>query len=814
MKKKFTLFVCIFLYSLLQAQQYEVDTNYGTQGMALHQLKGDKQFATDYVQLHNGKILISGTTGVIRINEDYTQDFSFGKKGRIRVPLDRIFERADHKIIGIKKSINSNLLTVHCFLADGSYDRSFGNQGTLEVDLEDNDSIDFSNNSLGMAIQGDQLLLALYSGKVIRLTSNGNLDTTFGNQGVINIPLPKKVEEIVSSNDDIRLVVDIIVGPDGRLIFATNVFPKQGLSENHIAYILKYSSEGILETTFGENEDGCYIIKYLNGSITYPLTARLHKIQMSHNGTILALTEVQSNDSNYEPSMIFSKISYDGKNKLNENVLHSGFTNPSYPPTIGSSTLVYKNILELSENNYVVTAYCNSSQAPKKFYYDQGALALLKPDGTFDANFGNNGAFYITDSKTGFASNAIGTLELKDGSLLTIGSYLLYSFSGEENYGITLYKFDQRGNPILTFGKGGKMIYSIPSEKQSIFTMGVQPDNKLLLGSSTIWRLLENGSFDSEFNPIKNEYSVSGTGGADYYFNGFLKINSMDGSIKTVGTYINSYTNNGLLLNSTPSMDRGSNHSDVLAIQPDGKYIFMRNKYSSNGVGAPAEQNIYRNNPDGTLDNTFTFDKEFSIYSSDANQIQSIALQGDQLLVGGNFILVGPPNPMQTQKSIRRFNSDGSYDYTFTPLKARPIKVQSDKKIILKDGTYLERYLPDGDPDLSYGTNGKVDLNSILEISTFTYQILPDDKVLIHAKTTQGENQLLQLTPEGKLDINFANQGIYIIDPSLDAQIVQVQSDDKILIGGTKTLDGEEYMAVLRLKKQENQQQTKKNQSI
>ncbi|TWP23337.1 hypothetical protein ETU10_08310, partial [Apibacter muscae] len=813
MKKKFTLFVCIFLFSFFQAQQYEVDTNYGNQGMALHQLKGDKQFATDYVQLHNGKILISGTTGVIRINEDYTQDFSFGKNGRIRIPLDRIFERADHKIIGIKKSTNPNLLTIHCFLADGSYDTSFGNQGILSVSNDYNFSKEIDANYIGASMQGNQLILALNGGKFVRITSEGEIDQSFGNNGAINIPLPQEVKRPSDNVVVYRTIEDILVLPDGKIIIGATVSGYDNLNQA-ASYLIKYTSEGILDTNFGEGSQGISVIKYVRVTPGSNINAHLQKIKICKDGSILGLNEFD--DGLTFPSMIFTKTSSDGKLKYIDTIFNpnaNGSTGSLTEPEIGSVYMNYNRVLELSGGGFLISASSLGGiklNFPNQVMY-KGALSLLKSDGTVDTDFGNQGKINLTNfQETLSESNVIGTIQLKDGNILAIGGY-----NGEETYGLTLYKFDQRGNPILTFGKGGKMIYPIPSEKQSIFTMGVQPDNKLLLGSSTIWRLLENGSFDSGFNPIKNEYSPLSLGQNIFYSNGFLKINSMDGSIKTVGTYINSYTNNGLLLNSTPSMDRGSNHSDVLAIQADGKYIFIRKKYFPSAVGLlVAEQNIYRNNPDGTLDNTFTFDKDFLINAQDENQIQSIALQGDQLLVEGKFFSDGSLNSMLIPDYIRRFNSNGSIDQTFTPFKGGPIKVQSDHKILSKSMTQLERYLPDGDPDLSYGTHGKVDLNSILEISTFTYQILSDDKVLIHAKTTQGENQLLQLTPEGKLDINFANQGIYIIDPSLDAQIVQVQPDGKILIGGTKTQDGEEYMAVLRLKKQENQQQTKKNQSI
>jgi uncharacterized delta-60 repeat protein len=117
-----------------------------------------------------------------------------------------------------------------------------------------------------------------------------------------------------------------------------------------------------------------------------------------------------------------------------------------------------------------------------------------------------------------------------------------------------------------TFGSGG--IVNLPTTTDlSARSVAVQPDGKVLIAGDSTMRNGSNVGSVQRLNP---------NGTLDTTFNG-------TGSV-TIG---------------------GSNHSEAVALQPDGKILIGGSALVKQGKTSGAESMVARLNPDGTLDTTF-----------------------------------------------------------------------------------------------------------------------------------------------------------------------------------------------------------------
>ncbi len=128
--------------------------------------------------------------------------------------------------------------------------------------------------------------------------------------------------------------------------------------------------------------------------------------------------------------------------------------------------------------------------------------------------------------------------------------------------------------------------------------------------------------------------------------------------------------------------------------------------------------------------------------------------------------------------------TSGSLDPSFhrTPLTGfhSSAVVLPDGKVVRRGESTLERLNPDGSVDPTFGQNGSV---SIPAESFFFDRVVrqPDGKLLVHfASTTL--NSLRRYLPDGQPDASFGQGGA--INPGFGVRFVAVQPDGRILIGG------------------------------
>lgn len=276
-----------------------------------------------------------------------------------------------------------------------------------------------------------------------------------------------------------------------------------------------------------------------------------------------------------------------------------------------------------------------------------------------------------------------------------------------------------------------------PNADNSVRTIAVQPDGKILLGGlfhnlgavarSHIGRVNADGSLDTTFNP-----------GAE-------------------------------------------SDVQILAVQPDGG-IVVAGDFAT--LGGSACVRIGRLNSDGALDAGFDAGAGADAY------VRTMALQADgQVLVGGDFQNLGG----QPRQYIGRLSTNGTLDASFNPGAdghIRAIAVQADGKILVGGeftnaaGTawnHLARLNTDGSPDTTFNTAGGAD-GAVLAIA-----MQADGKILVGGEFTNfagiAHSRIARLNADGGLDTTFNPvEGANNI-----VRTIAFQPDGKILVGGDFT---------------------------
>ncbi|MEO8587770.1 MAG: T9SS type A sorting domain-containing protein [Flavobacteriales bacterium] len=304
------------------------------------------------------------------------------------------------------------------------------------------------------------------------------------------------------------------------------------------------------------------------------------------------------------------------------------------------------------------------------------AVARYNTDGTLDNTFSGDGWLFTPVNSADAEAFAVAIQA--DQKILVGGT----AFTDLFYYGFGLVRYNTDGTLDASFGTNGKVTTLVgggPSQSRAI---AVQADGKILMtgwsyaggpDSVGVVRYNANGTVDAGFG-VGGVVSVGGTGNMDAY---------------------------------------------AIAVQPDGKIVVA----GDSGFVSAARTFVLRLNADGTPDASFgNGGLTTASMGTGASEGFSLALQSD-----GKIITCGRSNSTGNYDLILfRFNADGTLDNTFdgdgkvsTALTAgndagRAVAVQPDGKILAAGsrdelGTFgiaLVRYLANGTPDNTFGTNG------------------------------------------------------------------------------------------------------------
>ncbi|HEX5444862.1 MAG TPA: hypothetical protein VFW87_13580, partial [Pirellulales bacterium] len=790
----------------------------------------------------DGKILIAGDDAgnlqqnvLVRLDADGTVDGSFGNNGS--VVLNGISSDfallPGGKIVSVQGDTGSYQLTR--FNANGSLDTSFGQGGTVtaaaSTALPPTDiALDTSGRIL---VSGyvNQTNPAVNYVAVTRFNADGSLDTTFGSGG--------------SQRTTLRGVVDdlncLALQPDGKILAG-------GLSVHPVTQVgwdlvlMRYNSDGTLDTTFGANG----IVIDAMGS----LDSAINRMFVEPNGTIVAagrlgedaaLYRFHSNGSlddsfgsgGVAAAMGFQHDGYGAVEQADGKYLLAGTagspTQFAVERFTGETPVTTSGIADISvpagttSQSVVLTgAFTGGSVPANQLTYslvDDTNPALFtsvgigSPVGTLTLNF--------TPQQTG---NALLTLRASDPD----GAFTDTTFQVTVAAPSTDDGFGTAGIATATFSGGDARDYAV----------AVQDDGKVVeagtftQGSTTklaVARFNADGSLDASFGtggevltPVSNAshepISVFGTSllvqpdgkivvgaSADGFQDFLLARYNANGQLDST------FGAGGIALNAL-------GNERQITLQPDGKIV---------AVGGDANGFVVaRYNADGSLDSTFGTGgvKAFIISSSDSALALAVALQGDGKIVAAGLTNDGAKRNI----AVARLDTDGTLDSTFgsqgivdTALRAGSdaaftVAVAPGGKIVVAGSSQsspdvfdaaLVRYSPDGTLDSTFGDAG-VDILAPSPTGSSIIQVAaqPDGKIVASGTLTApaSTNQLpfvSRLNIDGSLDTSFDGTGVASVsigDGPQYAAALAIEPDGDYLQAAVATSKGQTEFAAVR----------------
>jgi uncharacterized delta-60 repeat protein len=401
------------------------------------------------------------------------------------------------------------LLTTYCllptfsFAQPGSLDLSFGTGGVVTTDFGG-----FDDGGYSVAIQTDgKLVVAGWSDNgpinnsdfaLVRYTTNGALDLTFGTGGRVATP--------IGSGDSRGY--EVAIQTDGKLVVAAVSFS----GGNPVFALVRYTTNGALDLTFGTG-----------GIVTTPIGSD------GESGLSVAIQTdgklVVAGWSNNGTNLDFALVRYTTNGALDNTFGTGGIVTTDF----GSSDDRGSSVAIQTDGKLVVAGISGIGNNPNV------ALARYTTNGSLDLTFGTGGI--VTTDFGGYDDGGRSVAIQTDGKLVVAG----WSDIGS-NYDFALVRYTTNGALDLTFGTGGIVTTPVGSGGAEAFSVVLQTDGKLVVAGFSF-----NGSTNSDFALVR--YTTNGT--LDLTFGTGGKVTTDIGSTGDVGQSVAIQTDGKLVVAGT-----------------------------------------------------------------------------------------------------------------------------------------------------------------------------------------------------------------------------------------------------------------------
>jgi uncharacterized delta-60 repeat protein len=281
-----------------------VDQTFGNNGHVVTTFSDHTAGAADVVLQADGKIIAVGVSGagpyselndfaLARYNSDGSLDQTFGNGGKVKTHFPGVFNTGSTATSAVLQpdgrlvvgGFYKNERTPHQFAltrynSNGILDSTFGRSGKVITTVGTGDAF-----SLAIALESNgRIVLAGYSDttqgndfSLAGYTSNGTLDSTFGNGGIM-------ATDFAGATDDIAYAMT--TQSDGKLVVAgrTGQYPEFDFG------VARYSSDGQLDQSFGTGG---------KVSTGFSSTDEAYAVALQPNGKII-LAGISFNGSNFD----------------------------------------------------------------------------------------------------------------------------------------------------------------------------------------------------------------------------------------------------------------------------------------------------------------------------------------------------------------------------------------------------------------------------------------------------------------------------------------------------------------------------------
>ncbi|KFF02082.1 T9SS sorting signal type C domain-containing protein [Flavobacterium reichenbachii] len=604
---------------------------------------------------------------------------------------------------------------------DGSLDENFRK------------GIGFNNKVYASAVQPDGKIIAagsftsynnINAGRLIRLNNDGSYDDSFN----------------TSIGAATGIIYDISLQPDGKMIIVGSFTKFNNSTVNRIARIFP---DGSLDTSFASQTG---IGSSLN--ITNAKVLSDGKILIAGNFTTF----------NGTSSYRIARLKTNG-------TIDSSFN-------IGTGFNDDVNDIEIQPDGKIIIGGNFTT-----FNGDAvNRIVRLNEDGTRDYDF---------LSGTGLNSGAVEVIKIDDLGNIMIGGSFTGNYNGVNVNRVFLLNADGTIKTDFDLGSG--------PGSASVLALAVDSERSWFIGGSfSVFDGLNQGRLAKVNSDGEHDasYLAAGIG----FNNSVLNILPLeDKKIIVVGNF-NKF--NGASVSKIARLQEDGSIDDTFnagksgasglikaaVLQADGKMILGGNFTNYNGT---ASNRIIRISADGLQDNTFNIGSGFN------GQVYTLTAQTDgKIIATGSFTSYSGV----AAGKIVRLMPDGSRDLSFNVGSGfndivEAVVIQPDAKILaagrftsFNGNSYsrLIRLNSDGSVDSSFNTGLGFEKN------VYSLALQSDQKIILGGAflTYNGVSQkrIVRLNPNGSLDISF-DSGIGFSNG--DVRSILVQSDDKILVGGT-----------------------------
>ncbi|MBK8699224.1 MAG: T9SS type A sorting domain-containing protein [Saprospiraceae bacterium] len=675
----------------------KIDQNLGSKGY----IKLTNLIEVNAIEVQqDGKILIAGkessTIGYVlyRYLPSGALDYTFGYLGKAVHPnldgseLHSIILMEDGKILGVGQSssslFSSRFLMVK-FNSNGTLDSSFGVGGVVNNPNAQGIAYD-------IALQEDERIVAVgynKNGKMnaIRFNANGILDTSFGNNGVMNYEGGEG--KVVLVQDDGRIIIGGTTGSfDTSETRLFRIMPDGALDETFTPGSLISSLQNYLEGFYFRNDYG--LIQLGDGRIIQSffreIDGRSDIILMMHNadGTIY---EGFGNKGRLviDLSRVFERGSTLQMDQ-NGQIIVSGISDMDVVllrlDTIGHIDTQYGgkfNLADGDENDVAMALYpdgkilVKATNTAADIYDRDLVVCCLDQTGALDSTFGGTGVLLSGHNSDLRRANAIAVTT--DGKAILAGH-------NYNNYLVEVTKLLTNGMVDSSFGDEGYVRFPFIDTitSNAVTSMMIQNDGKILIGGRggdlvdlfALARLLPDGSLDLEFGKngvVTTAFSEEeGTltclaidDQGNIFAGGYQELPGTDEQFAIVkyltdGSLDTNFGTDGI---ATFLVEKSCSIEDIL-IQEDGKIMAIGNVQNSTGKNLVGALRI--EGTDGTPDIMFGDNGWlFSDFGMEEGGATSGVLQHD-----GKIIMAGSAgNNENFYFSLGRWQKNGEIDATF-----------------------------------------------------------------------------------------------------------------------------------------------------
>ena len=751
---------------------------------------GATSSATSSLVQSDGKILVVGSSSVFvstgnntfttlnsdfaiaRYNVDGTLDTTFHGDGKLTTDFGGSADSArsailqsDGKILvagSSTKTGGKSDFALARYNVDGSLDTTFHGDGRFTMDFGGAADVAYS-----ISVQADGKILVGGASTIdgngdfalARLNTDGTFDTTFGASGAHQTPYTATGSPVLLDNS--LQISDAELATIGNYAGATLTLMRHGgaNADDHFSAMVGQSL-GVLTPGADLVERGITV-----GSVTTNSAGTL-ELTFNANATPTLLNAVvqqiaYSNVSGTPPSSLQIDWSFSDGN--------TGSQGSGSAMSATTSTTVQIAPFIAPPAVVTNTAPTFVGHATGKVTTDFGkddvgrSIAVQADGKILVAGLGNAISGYLTSAGTTNITYTIG------------------------DHGIARYNSD--GSLDTTFGVDGKVTTYFGGNSDFATGVTVLPDGKILVAGSGYDR---GGSNTNDFSLAR--YTSDGC---------------LDATFAGDGKVLTNFSSNN---------DSGQG----IAVQSDGRILVVGTSSTVNGVSPyNSDVALARYNADGSLDTTFGGSGKIATDFGGTDTGMSVALLSDGkiIVVGSTSVVVNGVS--NTDFASARYNADGSlesngHDDLGGNDVARSVAVQSDGKIImvgdstLSGNTDFAIFRSDSagnELDTTFGSNGKIITNFGGNDYARSVVVQSDGKILVAGNsitpaTGISDFVLARYNKDGTLDTTFDGDGKLTMDfggASDTAFSVKLQTDGKILVAGSSSIDGSGDFALARL---------------